>query len=107
MWRTCSKCVVYLSAKDADDEALKQIGSPTATPVPSQEPTATHQSSDAPTASPTSAPTATPAPDTGETPLTYLAPGSWELMGISFGGQFVNDELTIYINDASTGTFYS
>ncbi len=92
--------IIYISAKETKEEAIKSV-SPTPSATTSPEPIQT--SSTAVSPEPTPAPTV----DTsGETQLTYLEPGSWEMFGLYIDGMETNAEATMFINYDNTGTFY-
>ena len=95
------ECVVYLSARQAKDSDLLKPAVQTTTPAPSEEPTPS------PEATATPALTATPTDGgNGETPLSYLEPGSWEMIALLLDGEYANSEATMYFGYDGSGAFY-
>jgi len=89
--------VIYLAAKEISDTDIK---APTAAIASStSELTPTPQSTAMPTPSPAAA-------NSGETPLTSLELGAWELYGLYENGVELTSEVTIYFNEDNTGAFY-
>ncbi len=100
------KCVVYISTEESDKEAVSIKNEATATPAPVESENPTKEPA------PTKAQiTPTPQPDqtetsTGETPLTSLPEGSWELRWSGSGKSVFNMDAILHINGDGTGTYY-
>jgi hypothetical protein len=98
------ECVIYISAREASDTQLN-AATPSTQPsetVPAE--TEVSQTSAAP--SPTPAPKPSPSDSSGETPASYIEPGSWTLVGDYVNGQELILSSSMFLGVDGTGTYY-
>ena len=96
------ECVIYISAKEIPDTQLNAAtSSPQASATPTSK-TETTQSS----AAPSPAPTTSPSDNSGETPISYIEPGSWTMVGDYVNNQELILSSSMFLGADGTGTYY-